>query len=213
MSLVHALLPARTSNTPQRTPHSAAMRAMVAMEAIPPGTGGDYTDNTCYPYSLKPCAHHVPGSSKYEPCLSSEYPSPRCKKSCIEPAYGKSFSADKVRASSSYSVRDETKIMAELVNNGPMYVSFTVYGDFPTYKSGIYHRISGSVLGGHAVTLVGYGELHGEKYWKIKNSWNEQWGDNGHFLIRRVRYRKWCQHWRGLWIHCGVRQAAKSSVT
>merc|ERR1712019_31497 len=25
----------------------------------------------------------------------------------------------------------------------------------------------------------------GEDYWKIKNSWNEEWGDNGHFLIRR----------------------------
>jgi hypothetical protein len=33
--------------------------------------------------------------------------------------------------------------------------------------------------------MVGYGTLNGEKYWKIKNSWNEQWGDNGHFLIRR----------------------------
>jgi C1A family cysteine protease len=75
--------------------------------------------------------------------------------------------------------------MQELVENGPMYVAFTVYGDFPTYKSGVYKHKSGSVLGGHAVTLVGYGELNGEKYWKIKNSWNEQWGDNGHFLMAR----------------------------
>ena len=30
---------------------------------------------------------------------------------------------------------------------------------------------------GHAVTLVGYGTLNGENYWKIKNSWNEAWGD------------------------------------
>merc|ERR1712019_241703 len=50
---------------------------------------------------------------------------------------------------------------------------------------GVYKATSSRQLGGHAVTLVGYGELDGEKYWKIKNSWNEQWGDNGHFLIAR----------------------------
>merc|ERR1712138_284398 len=99
--------------------------------------------------------------------------------------YSKSYSSDKVRATKTMSVRGETQIMQELVTNGPMYVAFTVYGDFPTYKSGVYKHTSGSYLGGHAVTLVGYGELNGEKYWKIKNSWNEQWGNGGHFLIAR----------------------------
>merc|ERR1711933_570402 len=61
----------------------------------------------------------------------------------------------------------------------------TVYDDFPTYKSGVYHATSSSMLGGHAVLAVGWGTLNGEDYWKIKNSWNEEWGDNGHFLIRR----------------------------
>jgi len=152
-------------------------------------TGGDYTDrgagDTCYPYSLAPCAHHVPATSKYPACPSGEYPSPRCKSSCSESGYSKSYSSDKVRASTSYSVRGESQIMSELATNGPMYVAFSVYGDFPTYKSGVYKHRSGSMLGGHAVTLVGYGVLNGEKYWKIKNSWNEQWGDNGHFLISR----------------------------
>jgi len=152
-------------------------------------TGGDYTDiggeDTCYPYSLAPCAHHVPATAKYPACPSSEYDSPRCKSKCTESSYGKSYSSDKVRATSSYSVRGETQIMQELVTNGPMYVAFTVYGDFPTYKSGVYKHTSGSYLGGHAVTLVGFGELNGEKYWKVKNSWNEDWGNNGHFLIAR----------------------------
>jgi len=152
-------------------------------------TGGDYTDigsgDTCYPYSLAPCAHHVPATAKYPACPSSEYPSPSCKSECTESGYGKSYSSDKVRATSAYSVRGEQQIMQELATNGPMYVAFTVYADFPTYKSGVYKHTSGSALGGHAVTLVGYGELNGEKYWKIKNSWNEAWGDNGHFLIAR----------------------------
>merc|ERR1711957_220791 len=49
-------------------------------------TGGDYTDigsgDTCYPYSLAPCAHHVPATAEYPACPSGEYPSPRCKSSC-----------------------------------------------------------------------------------------------------------------------------------
>jgi len=150
-------------------------------------TGGDYTDTqggTCSRYSLKPCAHHVPADEKYQPCPSSEYPSPSCPRSC-ESGYSKSFSADKMYAATTASYRGEQNIMQDLVEHGPMYVSFSVYGDFPTYKSGVYTHTSGSYLGGHAVTLVGYGELDGQKYWKIKNSWNENWGNNGHFLIAR----------------------------
>jgi cathepsin B len=151
-------------------------------------TGGDYPDKdtgaTCSAYSLAPCAHHVPASAKYPACPSAEYPNPRCPKTC-ESGYAGDFASDKLHASKTYSVRGEEQIMTQLVNNGPMYVAFTVYDDFPTYKSGVYHRTSYNALGGHAVTMVGYGELDGEKYWKIKNSWNEQWGDGGHFLIRR----------------------------
>jgi cathepsin B len=150
-------------------------------------SGGDYTDNegeTCARYSLKPCAHHVPGDEKYQPCPSSEYHSPTCPTAC-EDGYNVTFSADKLHAASTYGVRGEENMMKDLVENGPMYVSFTVYDDFPTYRSGVYKHTSRKFLGGHAVTLVGYGELDGQKYWKIKNSWNENWGNNGHFLIAR----------------------------
>ena len=153
-------------------------------------TGGDYTDagsgDTCLPYSFAPCAHHVPATEKYPACPSGEYPSPKCASACSEDGYSGSYSSDKQKATSAYSVRKNVaQIQQDLVENGPMYVAFTVYGDFPTYKSGVYTHQTGSYLGGHAVTLVGYGTLDGVDYWKIKNSWNEEWGDNGHFLIKR----------------------------
>jgi len=153
-------------------------------------TGGDYSDagsgETCLPYSFEPCAHHVPETAKYPACPSGEYPSPSCDHACSDSGYSGSYSNDKEKASSAYTVRGEDQIKQDLVQFGPMYVSFTVYSDFPTYKSGVYvHTPGSSTLGGHAVTLVGYGELDGTPYWKIKNSWNDGWGDNGHFLIKR----------------------------
>jgi cathepsin B len=41
------------------------------------------------------------------------------------------------------------------------------------------------MLGGHAVRLLGYGTENNVDYWLIANSWNETWGDNGYFKIRR----------------------------
>ena len=147
-------------------------------------TGGDYQDkNSCRPYTLAPCAHHVPATSKYPACPTSEYPTPSCSESC-SPNYGGQYEADKVKGAKAYSVSGEEDIVTAL-QSGPLSAAFQVYSDFPTYKSGVYKHTTGSYLGGHAVEIVGYGVEAGQKYWTVKNSWNEMWGDGGFFKIAR----------------------------
>lgn len=52
--------------------------------------------------------------------------------------------------------------------------------------SGVYVKSkNATLLGGHAVKLIGWGEEFGVPYWLLVNSWNEDWGDKGLFKIRR----------------------------
>jgi C1A family cysteine protease len=66
---------------------------------------------------------------------------------------------------------------------GPLLTTMTVYSDFMTYAGGIYKHVTGGREGGHAISLVGYNDL--DRYWIIRNSWGDNWGENG---FARVSY-------------------------
>lgn len=146
-------------------------------------SGGGYGDNTCMPYSLPKCDHHVQGP--YGPC-PDPINTPSCKKHCTNEEYNIAFDEDKHYGKSAYNVRrSENSIMEEIQNNGPVEAAFTVYSDFPNYKSGVYVHTHGSMLGGHAIRIIGWGVEDGVKYWLVANSWNEGWGDKGLFKIKK----------------------------
>lgn len=65
--------------------------------------------------------------------------------------------------------------------NGPLQTTMSVYEDFMFYKSGVYKHVTGPMMGGHAVTLVGYDDEG--RYWIGKNSWGTSWGEDGYFRI------------------------------
>mmetsp|Transcript_14119 Transcript_14119/g.17116 ORF Transcript_14119/g.17116 Transcript_14119/m.17116 type:complete len:380 (+) Transcript_14119:94-1233(+) len=152
-------------------------------------TGGDYDDigkdDTCKPYTLPPCAHHVK-SDKYKACPTQEYHTPKCTKECSEKTYATGYTEDKAKAKKSFSVNGVENIMKEIMTNGPVTGAFSVYSDFPTYQSGVYTKTPGaSMLGGHAIKIIGWGTEGGVDYWVVVNSWNETWGDGGTFKIKR----------------------------
>ena len=85
-----------------------------------------------------------------------------------------------VSGATNYGVNsDPEQIMTEILNFGPVEAAFTVYADFPSYKSGVYQHVTGSALGGHAIKILGWGVEDGTPYWLVANSWNTDWGDKG----------------------------------
>ena len=153
-------------------------------------TGGDYdtigSGSTCFPYQLANCAHHE-ASPKYANCSSSIAATPACPnpKACSEKKYSTPWANDKQKAKSAYSISGVEQIQTEIMTYGPVTAAFTVYQDFLTYHSGVYEHLAGPQLGGHAVKIIGWGEENGVAYWTVANSWNQYWGMNGFFKIKR----------------------------
>ncbi|CAL6020223.1 Cathepsin_B [Hexamita inflata] len=71
------------------------------------------------------------------------------------------------------------------ITQGSVQTGFTVYNDFRYYMMGVYQHRFGPVEGSHAVVFVGYGHDGLNKYWLVRNSWGESWGENGYFRILR----------------------------
>jgi len=56
---------------------------------------------------------------------------------------------------------------------------------FQLYESGVLTDSSCGTSLDHGVLVVGYGTDSGTKYWKIKNSWGDSWGESGYIRIER----------------------------
>lgn len=58
------------------------------------------------------------------------------------------------------------------------------------YRSGVYGDRQEEVEGckdkplNHAVLIVGYGTDDNGEYWRVRNSWGDQWGEKGFFRVR-----------------------------
>lgn len=153
-------------------------------------TGADFADiglgETCKPYSLQSCAHHVDPPAGMVACSTlPEYTTPKCASVCSESKYTTAYKTDKHFATSSYSVKTVQNIQLEILEKGTVTVSMTVYEDFDAYSSGVYQHVTGKSLGGHAIKMIGWGVENGTPYWTCVNSWNSSWGEKGLFRIKR----------------------------
>ncbi|XP_064114538.1 dipeptidyl peptidase 1-like [Macrobrachium nipponense] len=110
-----------------------------------------------------------------------------------DPSCSRTYVSDYEYIGGYYGATNEVEMMHALVNNGPIAVAFMVNGDLVNYGGGIYHNtgipneFTPFEETNHAVLAVGYGvdKMTGEKFWTLKNSWGDWWGESGYFRIRR----------------------------
>ncbi|CAG9313977.1 unnamed protein product [Blepharisma stoltei] len=76
-----------------------------------------------------------------------------------------------------------SSIQAEILQNGPIEATMTVYADFQAYKGGIYKHTTGKLVGYTSVKIIGWGNQSGTNYWIAGNSWGSTWGMQGYFNI------------------------------
>eukprot|EP00933_Yihiella_yeosuensis_P038196 TRINITY_DN3213_c0_g1_i1.p1 TRINITY_DN3213_c0_g1~~TRINITY_DN3213_c0_g1_i1.p1 ORF type:complete len:379 (+),score=58.32 TRINITY_DN3213_c0_g1_i1:82-1218(+) len=75
-------------------------------------------------------------------------------------------------------------LMDALSNEGPVSVSLAA-GEWRSYSSGVFAGCVPDAIISHAVLAVGYGTDSGHDYFLIRNSWGQDWGENGFIRIKR----------------------------
>lgn len=171
-------------------------------------TGGQYLDDIadtpsdpfdgegfCASFSLPHCHHHGdvgddPYPAEGDDGCPSVRRSPSGPTACDDTAVAPHDDYDSNKYSFTGTLQtfpsDSATIMASIMADGPVEAAFSVYSDFENYDSGIYQKSALSTYeGGHAIRIVGWGTEDGTDYWKVANSWNPYWGEDGYFRILR----------------------------
>lgn len=89
------------------------------------------------------------------------------------------------KAKSWSKINDSSQIVAALVNRHPVLCAIRIYPSFNNLngQNSVYNTKDGPLLGGHAVTIVGYDDNRFGGAYKIINSYGQNWGDNGYFWL------------------------------
>jgi len=155
-------------------------------------SSGPFGKGYCSDFSLPHCHHHGPQGQDPYPAEGTkgcpQQNSPQCPSKCDGNASSthSTFSSDKYSFSGEVASASGVKEVQQMImSGGPVETAFTVYSDFENYAGGVYHHTTGTMAGGHAVKIVGWGEENGMKYWKVANSWNPWWGEKGYFRIKQ----------------------------
>jgi len=86
-----------------------------------------------------------------------------------------------------WSVPSAETIQQAILDHGPVAAAVCVGPVFRSYSGGLFATDESAACSGginHAITLVGWGEQNGQRYWILRNSWGPGWGEDGYMNIR-----------------------------
>nr|ACG25394.1 thiol protease SEN102 precursor [Zea mays] len=122
----------------------------------------------------------------------SDYPYVGSQRQCMSGKLG--HHAARIRGYQAVQRNNEAEL-ERAVAERPVAVFIDASRAFQFYKSGVFSGPCDTTTVNHVVTVVGYGstgsDSGGRKYWIVKNSWGQGWGENGYVrMARRVRARE-----------------------
>ncbi|XP_032524140.2 digestive cysteine proteinase 2 [Danaus plexippus] len=95
--------------------------------------------------------------------------------------------ATKMKGWVNVTAKNENALKLAIFKHGPVSVAIDAsHKTFSFYSNGVYFepKCKNSVEElDHAVLAVGFGVLNGHKYWLVKNSWSNMWGNDGYVLM------------------------------
>jgi len=140
------------------------------------GCNGGWIDNGLY-FILK--TGYIQSEANY-PYVSGSGSVPKCVTSATN-------SLAPISNCGATAKNSEPELTAAISQIGPIGVGIDASGSgFQLYSSGVYISNScSSSRANHAVTAVGFGNLDGQDYYIVRNSWGTAWGDDGYILMGR----------------------------
>lgn len=140
---------------------------------------GNYGNNGCEGGSMQSAFKYVIDNGI---CSEKEYPYTAIDGQCQD--------CKKITNISNYQeiVSNNEKILKRVVSQQPVSVAIQAnLKSFQLYSQGVYSDPECGNQLDHGVLIVGYGYdvFHQMDYWIIKNSWGEEWGENGYVRLQR----------------------------
>lgn len=139
-----------------------------------------------------------------EECFKYVEDNSQCANVCDYTKYPKKYKVSKYGyLGNVYGNTTEVDMMKEIRARGPIPGNVLMPSEISFYKSGIFSTkglkqnentlnykslLDDNVEFGkveHSITIVGYGEENGVKYWICMNSWGGDWGEKGFFKVLR----------------------------
>jgi len=138
------------------------------------------TDETCAIYVARGHDNGMPCSrvSRCETCWPST--------GCTRPPHYFTYWVDQYGHVEGETVeQQELAMMTEIAARGPISCGVAVTDELVAYTGGIFRDTTNFTEINHDISVVGFGEEEGEKYWVIRNSWGTYWGEDGYFRLAR----------------------------